>query len=130
MEDAFQKVIDRITKNKGINVLLRRTNPQEAFDKCITLVPEIMEEWDLETTLRFMRYLQQVYYVNFNICVFLIIQRDKLFCGIDGNMSECEHDVIAEYCENRDKGRKPEQSNYPPIRLLEVLRYYGTCAGL
>ena len=130
MEDAFQKVIDRIQQNKGIDVLLKCTDPQEAFDKFRTLVSEIMEEWDIKTTLRFMRYLQQIYHVNFNICVFLIIQRDKLFCGIDGNMFECEHDVLAEYCESRDKGRKPEQSNYPSIRLLEVLRYYGTCAGL
>lgn len=118
MKDRVQEAIKKIEEKNWIENLRQCQNIKERLDKLMELLPGTWL-WSPIPARQLVFYLQRAYHVDFGVCDFYTIEKDKQYCTINGEKVECLCAIPEAYCVHRDKDGKPKYPDFLPISILE-----------
>jgi len=116
--DEVREAIKKIEDNNWIKDLRQCQSIKERLDKLMELLPEFWL-WSPIPARQLVLYLQRAYRIDFGVCDFYTMERDRQYCAIDGEKIECLCAIPEAYCFFRDKDGKPKYPEFLFIALAE-----------
>lgn len=134
MDKKVLEVIDKIKKDNLAQALKDCRDIREKQFKLMELFPGAWL-WDPMSARQLVYCLQKKFGIEFGVCEFYRIRKDRQYCLSDGTETECLCAIPEPYCVFRDKDKKPKYPEFFPIRIIEhdqeekdALRILGNCA--
>ena len=118
--DEVREAIKQIEDNNWIEILRRYQSIKERLDKLMEFLPET-RHWSPIPARQLVFYLQRAYKIDFGVCDFYTIEKDKQYCTINGEKIECLCAIPEAYCVFRDKDGEPKYPEFLFIRMLESI---------